>query len=317
MLLSSPAGNDLLFEETLCEQGRNFNNKVWNAFRLVKGWEIDPEITQTQSAALAVSCFNARLNQEIELIEGFYKKFRISDILMSLYKLFWDDFSAWYLEMIKPKKGGKIDQVTYEYTVLFFEKLLKLLHPFIPFITEELYHQLKERQENDDLIIAFYPKKESYNAELIRSFEFVKEIVTAIRDFRKNNELKPGEKIHLQILESEKSNIQFDEMVIDFCNLQGIEYLTQKPEATASFFVRKTEYFVPLETAVNLEEEIQKTEEELAYYKGFLSTVLLKLNNEKFIQNAPEQVVALERKKKIDSESKINSLEEKLKKLRK
>ena len=317
MLLSSPAGNDLLFDEVLCEQGRNFNNKIWNAFRLVNSWNIDDAKNQRESSTLAIKWFTAKFNQCLEQMEDHYKKYRISDILMLNYKLFWDDFSSWYLEIMKPPFGEGIDRESYQSTLRFFELLLKSLHPFIPFITEELWHHLGERKEQEDLIIEEFPVSEAYDEKLINDFEHVKEVISGIRDFRKNNHIPPNTPIQLRILANKKSKAEYDEIVRKICKIEQIVYVEQKPENMLSFLIRSTEYFVPLNEQINLGEEIEKTEKELEYHKGFLKSVMGKLNNKRFVQNAPVQVVNMENKKKADAEMKIKVLEEKLINLKK
>ncbi|MFC2114502.1 valine--tRNA ligase [Bacteroidota bacterium] len=316
MLLSSPAGNDLLFDEGLCEQGRNFNNKIWNAFRLVKSWNVDDTRKQDASSALAVKWIDARINQNLQIIEDHYSKYRMSDILMNMYKLFWDDFSGWYLEIVKPTFGEAIDAKTYESTIGIFEKLLKILHPFIPFITEELWHQLADRKQDEDIIISDFPKSGAFNEQLIKDFDHATEVISAIRDFRSSSSIPNKESIVLQIKADDKSNSEFDEIAKKLCYIEQIEYVTSKPENVNSFIIRSTEYFIPLNQEINLEEELEKSEKELNYYQGFLKTVNNKLENDKFVNNAPKQVVALEQKKKEDAELKIQLLKEKLAKLK-
>ena len=317
MLLASPAGNDLLFDEALCEQGRNFNNKIWNAFRLVKSWEIDPTLSQSESSAQAILWINSKINQSLELIEDHYAKYRMSDVLMTNYKLFWDDFSSWYLEIIKPRFGEGIDQESYQATINIFELLLKSLHPFVPFITEELWHHLAERKEDDDIIIAEFPQAGEYDEQLISDFEFVKEVISGIREFRNSNNLGHKEEIKLQILAEKKSHTAYDEIAKKLCKIESIDYLAEKPQAALSFLIRSTEYFVPFDEKIDLSEEIEKAQKELDYQMGFLKSVMGKLGNERFVQNAPAQVVDIENKKKADAELKIKVLEEKLDNLKK
>jgi valyl-tRNA synthetase len=317
MLLASPAGNDLLFDEALCEQGRNFNNKIWNAFRLVKSWKIDPTLSQSESSAQAILWINSKINQSLELIEDHYAKYRMSDVLMTNYKLFWDDFSSWYLEIIKPRFGEGIDQESYQATINIFEILLKSLHPFVPFITEELWHHLAERKEDDDIIVAEFPQAGEYDEQLISDFEFVKEVISGIREFRNSNNLGHKEEIKLQILAEKKSHTAYDEIAKKLCKIESIDYLAEKPQAALSFLIRSTEYFVPFDEKIDLSEEIEKAQKELDYQMGFLKSVMGKLGNERFVQNAPAQVVDIENKKKADAELKIKVLEEKLDNLKK
>lgn len=313
MLFSSPAGNDLLFEESLCEQGRNFNNKIWNAFRLLQSFQTDALIEQPQHNKLAISWFDAKLNLIIQQVEDYYIKYRLSDVLMSLYKLFWDDFSSWYLEIIKPAYQQSIDQQTYNSTLEFFEKLLKLLHPFTPFITEELYHHIKERAESDYIMISKMPLAVEYDEHLIKQFEQSTQLITAIREFRKSKELPPKESLSLIIKKDEFHHSQFDPIIVKLGNISEISYVEQNPEKTYSFLIGKTEYFIPLLETINIEEEIIKIEKELSYYIGFLEMTMKKLENESFVKNAPPKVIEIETKKKNDALHKIQLLEDKLK----
>jgi valyl-tRNA synthetase len=305
MMLAAPAGNDIRFDEALCEQGRNFNNKIWNALRLLKGLEI-VDIEQPVSSKIAVEWFDSKLSQSIEELEGLFGKYRISEALMTVYKLFWDEFSAWYLELIKPVYQQPIDRKTYEQTLVFFEKLLKLLHPFMPFITEELYHTLRERSAGDSIMIAQMPEKKEINSALIAKLDETKEIIFAIRAVRTDKNIPNKELLKLQMA-TDKTDI-LSEVVIKLGNLSSIETVKEKSAASVSFLVGTTEFSIPLE--INKEEEIKKMEKEIYYLQGFLKSVQNKLSNEKFVANAKPEVVENERKKFADAESKIKSLEE-------
>ncbi|GHT76149.1 valine--tRNA ligase [Bacteroidia bacterium] len=307
MLLSSPAGNDLPFDESLCEQGRNFNNKIWNAFRLVKGWEV-VETGQPQSSEIAVQWFEAKLSQTIETINDLFDKYRISEALMEVYKLFWDEFSAWYLEMIKPAYQQPIDKKTYDATLNFFDTLLRLLHPFMPFITEELWQALEERKEGESIMISHLPNVvETLHATSLQ-METVKEIISNIRTIRLQKNISNKELLSLQVLG--EYNPAYDSVIIKMANLSDIASVTEKSTGAVSFLVKTTEFAVPLENNINREEELLKLQEELKYQKGFLQSIMNKLNNEKFVANAKPEIVANERKKQADAESRIKSLEE-------
>jgi valyl-tRNA synthetase len=318
MLLCSPAGNDLLFEDTLPEQGRNFANKIWNAFRLLKSWNVDDTIDQPDSSKIAVKWMEEILKKSINEIEVNFKKFRISEALMTTYKLFWDEFSGWYLEIIKPEYQKPVDSKTFESTVLLFEKLMKVIHPFMPFITEEIWQLLIERKDGESIMIARMPEAKKFNKELISGFESIKETVSAIRSVRKDKDIPNKEKMELLIL-GEKSgyDTEFLPVVSKLCNLSDISFVSEKQDGTASFMVGTTEYFIPLTGLLDIEGEIARINDELNYNKGFLINVMKKLDNERFVNNAPANVLELERKKKSDAESKIKSLEEALKSLKK
>jgi len=312
MLLTSPAGNDLPFDEQLCEQGRNFNNKIWNAFRLVKGWQVDEQKPQPVASAQAVEWFDALLNRDIAEIDDQMSKYRISEALMTTYKLFWDEFSAWYLEMIKPAYQQPIDGVTYRATLDFFEKLLKLLHPFMPFITEELWHHIKERGEHESIMVAALPIAGKQNPELLDIFEQLKETITAIRSIRQEKNIPNKETLTLMV----KGEVTRAELLCNLCNLSQTVSVTSQPEGAIQFMVRATEYFVPLSGKIDTEEEIKKLEAERQYQEGFLAAVMKKLGNERFVSSAPAQVVAAERKKQLDAESRIMAIRQQLANLR-
>ncbi|MBA3901040.1 MAG: valine--tRNA ligase [Bacteroidetes bacterium] len=312
MLFSSPAGNDLLFDEGLCEQGRNFSNKIWNAFRLVQGWEIDNNLGQPQLNVTALQWINEKLNYEIRVIEEHFSKYRISDALMAVYKLVWDDFCAWYLEMIKPAFGAPIDVKTYNETIILLESLLKVLHPFMPFISEEIYHCIKERAEKDCIIVANYPKPEKApDAEILEKFTVASEVVTALRNLRKGKNISYKETLPLYIKANELgAYTSFDSMIIKLCNLSEINYVEDAVENSFSFMVRTNEYFVPVSEHIDIAAEVEKLTKELEYTQGFLNSVNKKLQNEKFVSSAPANVVEVEKKKAAEAEAKIKSIED-------
>jgi valyl-tRNA synthetase len=319
MLFMSPAGNDLLFDEGLCEQGRNFSNKIWNALRLVNSWKVDPEMNTPDSNKVSVIWFENRLNEALTQLEDHYSKFRMSDALMTAYKLTWDEFSSWYLEMIKPEYQQPIDPETFEKTVGFFETLMKILHPFMPFITEDVWHRLGSRDEGNDIIIESYPVASAFNPQLLKHFDLEREVIIAIRNERANKNIPPREKINLFVRKNhgQQPDTYFDEVVIKMGNLGALNYTEDKVEGAASFIVGSTEFFIPLEAeSIDIESEILRLEKELEYARGFLSTVMTKLNNEKFVSSAPEKVVETEKKKQADAESKIRVIEAQLETLR-
>jgi valyl-tRNA synthetase len=316
MLLCSPAGNDLPFDESLTEQGRNFGNKIWNAFRLVKSWEVDSAIPQPEASAKAVEWFNSILNKTIEELDDQFIKFRISEALMSVYKLFWDEFSSWYLEIIKPAYQQKIDSKTLDITLEFFDKLVKLLHPFMPFITEEIWHHIAERKDGESVMIEGLPNSntEKINLRLFDLFEEVKNVVAFIRNTRNENKISPKDPISLWIKNDLDGYDYFDCVIKKLANTDEIERkVPENVGRVATYITNSAEYYIPLGDYINIEEEIQKLEDELKYTKGFLDSVNKKLKNEKFMAGAPPQVVQNELKKKDDSESKIKALEEQLK----
>jgi len=310
MLLCSPAGNDLPFDEQLMEQGRNFNNKIWNAFRLVNQWQIDENIEQPEHSKIAVEWFTSKLNKTIENINDDFSKYRISEALMEIYKLFWDEFSSWYLEIIKPAYQKPIDKKTLEYSLQFFEKLMKLLHPFIPFITEEIWHLIKDRDEKDCIMVSDMPKTEPYKNNFLNNFEEIKEIVSNIRAIRTEKGIAVKAPIEL-FFNSNNENVETALMPIisKLCNLSGVIQTSEKIGNAASFRVNTIDYFIPISTKINIEDEVNKMQQELNYLKGFLTSVNSKLSNQKFVDNAPEQVVKVELVKKSDAETKIKSLE--------
>ncbi|HOI27598.1 MAG TPA: valine--tRNA ligase [Paludibacteraceae bacterium] len=315
MMLSAPAGNDILFDESLCEQGRNFNNKIWNAFRLVKGWEVDSKLAQPEAAKIATEWFHEKLNKTIIEINDCFDKYRISEALMAVYKLFWDEFSSWYLEMVKPAYQQPIDKATYETTLSYFEVLLKLLHPFMPFITEELYQAIKERDAKDSIMVSLLPKATDFCEESINKMEVTKEIIAGIRNIRAEKGISPRETFSMYYKGDLCSK---DNAIIEkLANIDKIAEMTGAIDgATASFMVGIIEISIPLGNNVNVEEEIKKMEDEIKYLQGFLISVEKKLGNEKFVANAKPEVVENERKKKADAESKMATLKENIAKMK-
>ena len=315
LMLAAPAGNDILYDDALCEQGRNFNNKIWNAFRLVKGWNVDETLPQPQTAAIAVEWFDAQLNRTLEEFKDLFGKYRLSEALMAIYKLFWDEFSSWYLEMVKPAYQQPIDRKTYDATLRYFDAQLRMLHPFMPFITEELWQHLYDRKEGESIMTARMPEPQPVDMEIINRFETTKLVVAGIRTIRLQKGIANKEQLTLQIIGAhDHSN---DCILTKMTNLATIETIEEKDPAAASFRVHATEYAIPMSNAIDVEAELKKLEAELKYAQGFLKTVMGKLGNERFVQNAPEAVVAMERKKKADAEEKIKSLEESIAALKK
>ena len=308
MMLAAPAGNDILFDEALCEQGRNFNNKIWNAFRLVKGWQV-ADIEQPEYAKLATEWFDSMLAKTAEEVNDLFGKYRLSEALMAVYKLFWDEFSSWYLEMVKPAYGQPIDKVTYDKTLAFFETLLKLLHPFMPFITEELWQHIYDRQPGESIMTQTLVKDMPYNEALIAQFEAVKEVISGIRTIRLQKNIAQKEALALEVT-GENPVAGFVSVIAKLCNLSEIKQVEIKSEGAAAFMVGTTEYAVPLGNLINVEEELKKLEADLKYQEGFLQSVMKKLSNEKFVSKAPANVIEMERKKQADAETKIAALKE-------
>ena len=317
MLLCSPAGNDLLFDESLTEQGRNFGNKIWNALRLVKSWEVDEALPQPPEAASAIKWFDAKLQQSIVALEDNFDRFKLSEALMTVYKLFWDEFSSWYLELIKPQYEKPIDKDTLEMTIVFFEKLVHLLHPFMPFITEEIYHLLNDRKKGESIMVSGMPAPAKFDSGIIQNFEIVKEIITAIRAIRNQNNLPVKQSLELNYLKSgEKYNRTLDPVICKLAGISNISEVSAKPGNSSSFIIKNYEYYIPLGTLLNAEDELIKLEKELIYAKGFLESVMKKLQNERFVKNAPANVLDLEMNKKADAEGKIASLKKQIDLLR-
>lgn len=310
MMLSAPAGNDILFDEALCEQGRNFNNKIWNAFRLVKGWEV-ADIEQPEHSRLAIEWFNAQLNSTLAEVKDLFSKFRISDALMAVYRLFWEDFSALYLEIVKPAYQQPIDRATLEATLGFFDILLRLIHPFMPFISEELWQHISDRAEGESIMYAILPEPKPVNEAVIKAMNEAHDIVSAVRNVRASKNIPNKTMLELQVANKEWTN-DFQPVILKLAGLNTITVVESKDPTAASFLVGTTEFAVPLHDNINVAEEIEKLEKELEYAKGFLASVEKKLSNERFVANAPEAVVAAERKKQADAQSKIATLQETL-----
>ena len=315
MMLSAPAGNDILFDDALCEQGRNFNNKIWNAFRLVKGWEV-ADIEQPEYARLATEWFDAMLTKTAAEVDDLFGKYRLSEALMAVYKLFWDEFSSWYLEMVKPAYGQPIDKATYEKTLGFFDTLLKLLHPFMPFITEELWQHIYDRKEGESIMTQILNVAGNYDETIIAQFEAVKEVIGGIRTIRLQKNIAQKEALTLEVV-GESPVSKYNAVIAKLCNLSAINAVAAKAEGAAAFMVGTTEYAVPLGNLINVEEELKKLEADLKYQEGFLQSVLKKLSNEKFVSKAPANVIDMERKKQADAETKIAALKESIAALKK
>lgn len=314
LMLTAPAGNDIPFDEASCEQGRNFNNKIWNAFRLIKGWQV-ADIPQDRTASIAVEWFTQKLQKTVNEIDQLFDKFRLSEALMAVYKLFWDEFSSWYLEVIKPAYGLPIDTETYRKTLSFFDQLLRLLHPFMPFITEELWQAIEPRQKGESIMNAPQPAIMEVDEVILEQFEETKEIVSAIRTIRLQRNIPNKEPLSLHVLSDSKP--PFYEVVAKICNLESITTTSSKGDSDANFLVGTTEYAIPLNDKIDLEATLKKHREELAYLEGFLLSVNKKLNNERFVQNAKPEIVENERKKQADAQSKIATLRENISKLEK
>ena len=314
LMLAAPAGNDILYDDSLCEQGRNFNNKIWNAFRLVKGWEV-ADVEQPEASRQAVLWFRHTLNDALATVKDHFSKFRLSDAMMVLYRLFWEEFSAWYLEAVKPAFGQPMDRATMQATLEFFDMLLRLLHPFMPFITEELWQHLDERKDGESIMYALIPEPEQADQALLKAMADVKEIVGGVRNVRKQKNLPNKEQLTLQAVGG--LNNPFEAIITKLAGLEKIEAVTEKDATAAAFMVGTAEFAVPLAGSIDVEEEIKKLEADLEYTRGFLASVDKKLSNERFVANAPEAVVANERKKKADAESKIATMEQALQQLKK
>ncbi len=312
MLLSSPAGNDLMFDEDLCKQGSAFVNKIFNASRLVLGWEVDSTIQQPEASVVALNWYRSKFQKALVELENNYDKYRISDALMTTYKLIYDDFCGWLLEMIKPAYQAPIDAKTYQEVIEILENNLKILHPFVPFISEEIWQEISDRTPNEALIIASWPKEASVDTDLIKKFEIASDVISGIRTIRKEKNIPFKETIQVSILNNQKVDATFDSVISKMGNLSSFEYVNEKVEGALSFRVKSNEYFIPISGAINVEEEIKKLNEELIYTEGFLKSVQKKLQNERFVNNAPEQVIVNERKKEADAEAKIATLKSSL-----
>jgi len=312
MLLSSPAGNDLLFDSNLCEQGRNFTNKIWNAFRLIKSWSVSEELEQADSSKIAINWIDSKISANLSAINRSYDQFRISEALMSTYKTVWDDFCSWFLEMVKPAYGQPIDKTTFLAVIEVFEKILKIIHPFTPFIAEEIWHLIKERNNNEFIVNATWPNISGNQESILSEFDDFQEVIMGIRNVRKEKNIANKVLIDFKIkLNKERSDI-FNSLLIKLGNISEIEFVAESISDAYSFVVNNNEFFIPFNDAIDLDEEIQKLHAEIDNRKGFLNSVLNKINNKKFMANAPEKVVQLELKKKNDAESQLKILEERL-----
>ena len=316
MMLCSSAGNDLMFDDSLCEQGRNFGNKIWNAYRLINGWNVDQTLAQSSNNAAAVAWFRAKMNAALAEIEDNFRSYRISEALMVAYKLFWDDFSGWYLEIVKPAYGCPADKTTIEQTKRFFEELMLVLHPFMPFVTEEIWQDLATRAQGESIMVSPMPKAEAVDEALLSRFALLQEAVSAIRNIRKQKNLPQKQAVELKVVLDENYPKEAEAVLVKMGNLSAVTPVTEKNPTDAGFIVKTTQYFIPMGDNVNIEEEIAKLEKDLSYYEGFLTSVMKKLSNERFVSSAPAQVVANERAKQADAEAKIAALKEQLAALR-
>jgi valyl-tRNA synthetase len=302
----------LLFDENLPEQGRNFSNKIWNAFRLVKGWEVDSSIPQPEHSAAAIEWLNNLISREVAKLNDHFDKYRLSEALMEVYKLFWDEFSSWFLEIVKPAYQKPIDAKTQAQVLDLFDKMLRLLHPFMPFITEELWQLLAERKQGDSIMVAEQPSANAFDDNIIARFDEMKEIVTGVRNIRQEKNIPNKESLSLFVKSTSRITPEIQSVIIKLAGLKEFEYTNDKVDGCATFLVKSTEFFVPLEGFINPEEEIAKLKAELEYTKGFLTSVQKKLSNERFVNSAPKQVVDIELKKQSDAEEKIKVIEERL-----
>jgi valyl-tRNA synthetase len=312
LLLSASAGNDIMFDEELCNQGKGFTNKIWNAFKLIKGWEVSDAIAQPESSKVAIEWYEAKLQQTLLEIEDNFEKYRISDALMGIYKLVWDDFCSWFLEMIKPAYQQPIDSLTFAKAIEMLENNLKLLHPFMPFLTEEIWQHIAERTTEEALIVSTWPEIKPFNAQLITDFENTIEVISGIRTIRKDKNIPFKDTIELKAINNDGASTYFDTVVAKLGNITALEYVSDKVEGALSFRVKSNEYFIPITGSIDIEAEIAKLTEELNYIKGFLKSVQVKLSNEKFVANAKPQIIENERKKEADALSKIETIEQSL-----
>ena len=315
MLLSSPAGNDLMFDEDLCKQGSAFVNKIYNAFKLVSGWEVNNQ-PQPESSRIAIKWYQAKFQQALTLLEDHYSKYRMSDALMVTYKLIWDDFCSWFLEMVKPGYQQPIDQQTFDSVIAIFEQNLKILHPFVPFISEEIWQTITTRDKDSALIVSDWPKVSDFDQEIIQQFEKASQVIAGIRSIRREKNISFKDALPLYIINSSELKNTFDPLIQKMGNVERIEYVKEAVPGALSYRVAANEYFIPVQGAVDIEEEVKKLTEELKYTQGFLQSVQKKLQNERFVNNAPEKVITMERKKEKDAASKIATLEASLKNLR-
>ena len=317
MLLSSGAGNDLLFDETKLQQGKAFINKITNAYRLVSGWEVSDAINQPASSKIAIEWYQSKFQHAYAEMEDHFSKYRLSDSLMTLYKLIWDDFCSWLLEMVKPGYQQPIDRATFDAIILAFENNLKVLHPFMPFITEEIWHQIAPRTQEEALIISRYPSKDPVNISVLNDFEIASEVISGIRTIRKEKNISFKEPIKLFVINNIEASTSFDAVIKKMGNVEHLEYISEKMGGALTYRVKSNEYFIPMEGSVNVENEIEKLSHELTYAEGFLKSIQAKLTNERFVNNAPEKVVASEKQKEADALAKIATLKNSLSSLTK
>ncbi|PHX62408.1 MAG: valine--tRNA ligase [Flavobacteriales bacterium] len=310
LLLSASAGNDILFDEELCNQGKAFSNKIWNAFKLIKGWEVSKTIPQPESSKVAIEWYEAKLQQTLLEIEDNFEKYRLSEALMATYKLVWDDFCSWFLEMIKPGYQQPIDKATFNKAIEMLEANLKLLHPFMPFLTEEIWQYIAERTTEQALIVAEYPKMTSVNSKLIADFDFATDVISGIRTIRKDKNIPFKDVIELRVVNNEKASSYFDSIIMKLGNITDLQYVTEKVDGALSYRVKSNEYFIPITGNIDVEAEIAKLTEELNYTQGFLKSVQIKLSNEKFVTNAKPEIIENERKKEADALAKIATIEQ-------
>lgn len=311
LLLSASAGNDIMFDEELCNNGKAFGNKIWNAFRLIKGWEV-ADIAQPESSKVAIAWYEAKLQQTLVTIEDHFEKYRLSDALMGIYKLVWDDFCSWFLEMIKPGYQQPIDRATFDKAIEMLEANLKLLHPFMPFLTEEIWQYIAARTPEQALIVAEYPKMEAFDAQVIADFEFAMEVIAGVRTIRKDKNIAMKDAVDLKVVNNEAASAYFDAVIMKLGNLSSLEYITDKIDGALTYRVKSNEYFIPVTGSIDIAAEIAKLAEELKYTQGFLRSVQGKLANEKFVAGAPPQVLENERKKEADALAKIATIEQSL-----
>jgi valyl-tRNA synthetase len=312
LLLSASAGNDIMFDEELCNQGKAFSNKIWNAFRLIKGWEVSDTIPQPESSKVAIEWYEAKLQQTLVEIEDHFEKYRISDALMAIYKLVWDDFCSWFLEMIKPSYQQPIDKLTFDAAIDMLENNLKLLHPFMPFLTEEIWQHIAERSTEQALIVSQWPVLKPFNEKVISDFETTIEVISGIRTIRKEKNIPFKDSIDLKVINNDKVSSHFDAVIMKMGNITSYEYIEEKVNGALTFRVKSNEYFIPVAGSINVEEELAKLAEELKYTQGFLKSVQAKLSNERFVSGAPEKVLEIERKKEADALAKIATIEQSL-----
>ena len=312
MMLCTSAGNDIMFDESLCENGRNFGNKIWNAYRLINGWSVDESLAQSENNRLAVEWFRHKLNQALAEIESNFSSYRLSESLMVAYKLFWDDFSGRYLEIVKPAFGAPIDQATIEATRSFFEQLMLILHPFMPFVTEEIWQALAPRKEGESIMVSPMPKAEAFDESGLARFELMQEAVSAIRNIRKQKNLAQKEALEVKVIADENYPAEFEPVLSKLANASSVEKVSEKDSTAVGFIVKTTQYFVPMGDKIDVEAEIATLTKDLEYYEGFLASVMKKLSNERFVSSAPEKVVANERAKQADAEAKITAIKEQL-----